>query len=155
MENIAIFYRMLNDDLSPLVNPPAIEQWFNFLKERYPEYRRQFKLRLSKTDSSFRLNEYKEYSFSTLEPLSSITDPKVEEGLKILDFVSKELQIDHNKVIDHVITEEDHKIYVELLIKDDYQELSAQCAKFYYYQVMLDEAFSDITRKLHEKVFKY
>ncbi len=154
MENIAIFYRMLNDDLSPLVNPPATEQCINFLKERYPEYRRQLKLRLSKTDSSFRLNEHKEYSFNTLEPLSAITDTKVEEDLKILDFVSEELKIDHNKVIDHVMTKEDHKIYVELLIRDDYQELSAQCAKFYYYQVMLDEAFSDITRKLHEKVFK-
>lgn len=154
MENITIFFRILNDDLSPLVHPAATEQFINFLKERYPEYKRQFKLRLSKTDSGFRLNEYVERCFGPLEPLSLITERRLEERMDILDFVSKELQFDYDKVIDYVLLEEGHKISMELLIKDDYQVLSAQRAKFYYYQVMLDETFSDITKKLNEKVFK-
>ncbi|PTB92389.1 hypothetical protein C9994_14110, partial [Marivirga lumbricoides] len=45
-------------------------------------------------------------------------------------------------------------LILELLVKDDYQELSAQTVKFYYYQETLDDAYTIITRKLNEKVFK-
>lgn len=156
MENIAIFYRILNDDLSPLIHPATTEQYLNlnYLKERYPESRYQLKIKLGKSINGYVVHERKEFRFSNIQPSSSIINQNVADHHDVLAFLSEKLKIDPDKVLSHVIVEEDPYLILEFLVKDDYQELSAQTIKFYYYQETLDGAYSIITRKLNEKIFK-
>ncbi|GAB3343296.1 hypothetical protein GCM10027429_33700 [Marivirga atlantica] len=153
MENISVFYRILNEDLSPLIRPSNTQLYVDYLKEKFPEAKYQLKIKLSSTIKGYIIHEWKESRFSNIES-SSVEHTDDANFPDILDFLTKELKIDNQKVINQILILEGQYSIIELLIKDDYQALSGQKIKFYYYQETLFDAYAVITKQLNEKIFK-
>ena len=155
MENLTIFYRILNEDLSPLIDSSKTDYYIDFLKERYPEYTRQLKIKLNQMPTGYRIREFEELNFCDLESTKSLAMPEIHHKVgDILDFVCKQLQIKSQAVVENTILAESLGLNVELILKEDYQHLSVSKAKYFYYRILLDEAYSDITKGLHQKLFK-
>lgn len=155
MENLTIFYRILNEDLSPLIDLSETDQYINFLKERYPEYTRQIKIEINQTTSGYSIREFKELIFSDIEPTQWETANEMQaDKIELLDFVYAQFKIVSPRVIKSKISVEGTVSLVELLLDEDYNSLPINKAKYFYYRVLLEEAHLDITRGLHQKLFK-
>jgi hypothetical protein len=154
MENLTVFYRILNEDLSPLISPTSSDIYFNYLKERYPEYVRQIIIRLDQSKNGYKISEMNEQCFWGTVPIHSIVSEYSRNASDVLNFVLNKLAIDSNKILNHSVSNDNLQINLKLSLRADYEKLSENEAKFYYYQVMLQEVCTITSKKLLEKVYK-
>lgn len=154
MENLTVFYRILNEDLSPLLDSSNKDYYVNFLRKRYPDYIHQLKVRLHQRKNGYDLKGFKESYFCDLEPSSKKLSESEIKQTNVLDFVYEKFKIDAQQVVEQGIFMEDSLIRLDLILREDYDNLPDNKAKFYYYKIMLAEARSEICRKMHEKVLR-
>lgn len=154
MENLSIFYRILSEDLSPLIDLSQTGQYSDFIKKRYPDYTRQLKIKVSLLSTGYRISEFKELNFCDIEPTKRDADNIHSNKDEILDFVCKQLQIKPQTVLENTISTESLGLCVEIVLKEGYENLSVNKAKYFYYRILLNEAHSVITKGLHHKLFK-
>lgn len=154
MENLTLFYRILNEDLSPLFQISTKDKYVSFLKDHNLECTRRLEITLIKKNGKYSCEQYEELHTNNVlgRSLSSFRRSGIDSS--ILDFLEKEFKIDPTSIVGHTISKEHQNIYLELLLKDDYDKLPAKKSRHLYYQALLEEAVNGIRKKLNEEVFK-
>lgn len=154
MEYLSIFYRIINEDFSPLSNNLTKENYVNFLKQRFPDYIKQYAIRLKGHKDTYEIDKYAQTSFNGLIGFRQNKIAQVNGKTKVLEFAIEQLKIENANVVYHSISQDDDQWHLEVHVKDDYQALSIQEAKFHFYKVTLNEAVCDLKKKVQTKVFK-
>jgi len=148
MENLAIFYRMLNGDLAPLSNSLSHSEYSDFLQSRFPDFDRQLVVSLEKKGQNYEIKNLKEFCFSDIIPFTNQPPVLPNEDHPALEFICNHFNFVKQSVKHWYLAEDDEYVSLELLVADRYDNLSASQAKFYYYQVLCHETLTAIREKL-------
>lgn len=157
MENLTIFYQVLYEDLSPLYDIPSnYAEHIAFLKKRYPEWEKHFKIRLRKEKKNrYQVYDYEQFCFNELENI--IYQDKTagdKELTPIIQSVSRRLKFKPENVTQSIYQHLGDVIHCELNVNANYDDLPANEARFYYYKVMLFEETRNFQKRLQEKVLE-
>jgi hypothetical protein len=153
MESLGVFYRILDEDLSPLISSTSSNFYLNYLKERHPDFIRQKIVRLARSENSYEITEINEKCFCDIKPMHSFDSENVGDTSDVLNFILKKLSIDNTNILNFSISNDGLQIDLKLLLQEDYAQLSDSEAKFYFYQVLLKESYLEIVKGLNEMIF--
>lgn len=158
MESLAVFYQILYEDLSPLVDGAnSYTTHLEFLKKRDPDFKKHFKVKLRKTSKNlYKVNSYEEFCFSDFENMlynEATTLQKDQELALMTEAVSQKLGLNPKNITNLACNSKENGIYCELSMKMGYDDMPQHAVKFYYYKLLLYETVKDFRRKLQERVF--
>ena len=147
MENLHVFYRVLNSDLSPVSNLMSHQHYLDFLKDRFPDYDRYLTISLLKKNQTYSIKELRELCFSEIYYVSQNENPQ-KGNHSALEYLCQQLNLSEEAIRQWYLAENDQYASLELLVSDKYENLTEEQARFYYYQVLCDETVAVIKEKL-------
>ncbi|MGB3468142.1 MAG: hypothetical protein WBA74_22845 [Cyclobacteriaceae bacterium] len=137
MDQLNIFNRMINEDLSPLVLAADKDFYCDFLKIRFPHFTQYHCLELQKLESTYKLITHRKESFHpTISYGGEITDVVQTPVVKFINQLGLLQLSTVNKI---ALSEGSGCIRVELMLKESYNNLSFDEARFQYYKKYLEE----------------
>ncbi|MBP2831241.1 hypothetical protein J8281_03490 [Aquimarina sp. U1-2] len=158
MEYFDIFYKIFNADSPIYDHEDTYKEQLIYLKRRYPKYIRHHKIQLRKTEKGrFQVVDHLQFAFEELSTTFFSDSSKVliyddlpeasQSALKQL------LGRGSDHIVDIRLKKKPDSILYEIITSEDYQSISGQEIRFYFYQVSLHEAVNEIKGQLHQKVF--
>ena len=160
MKSLEIFYHILQDEYSPFVeNTESYQNQLSYLKDRYPKFVQHYRICVEKiNENDYQVKSQQKSAFAELRMVLSARKGKIinihelSSTLRIL--LSDVLRSAYLCITDLRCHECDGSyLLLEVTTSEDYHALSVQEIRFYYSQMMLDEASRNIKKHLHEKVF--
>lgn len=160
MENLAAFHKIIYGDDSPLHNSPNdYSQHLAFLKNRYPDGEKHYKVKLRRIgDQGFEICHFQEFCFSDLENIIYHDGtPGREKPMltSITEAVCQKIGFKAEDILHSNYYSEQDTVHFEANIKIAYEDLPVHEVKFHYYKTLLFEAVRDVYQKLHNDVFAF
>lgn len=153
MENLNVFYRILNGDLAPVNNTMSHQYYLDFLKKRFPNYDRHLTISLIKKKQKYLIKEFRELCFSDTFCVAP-SESSQKGSHSSLEFICQQLNFSKQTIKRWYVAENDQYASLELLVSDKYENLTIHQAKFYYYQVLCDETVAAIKEKLSSSILE-
>ena len=157
MKNLELFHQLVHGECSFVHNVETHQKQINYLKNRYPAFIQHYHICVKINEDGCQIKDQQQFVFTELPVVRSyqesitISVDKLPQTLRIL--LNDTLASTSSGIMDLWYYENEGYSFLEVITSQDYESLSAQEVRFYYFQVMMDEALSAIKKHLHKKIF--
>lgn len=159
MEDLDVFYHIFHQDIQLLMSQfLPTEKYKAFLKSHYPNLSTYYFLRLSnKAEGTLQIVSHSQFPFyqnHNIKVKEGFRNVEVQElDVYLLQILCYSLGIKINEIQEMHLMEKEEEIEVSLFINKNFSNLSDKDLCYYYYYKLMQDASSNITKRLYQLYF--